>query len=168
MRNFFLILLGMLFLIETTSCSNSNEPTIVSKSSVLTSQNYSTSEIATIAKNALRKFGIARDSRSESKVSISVYHSNNSRSQTNDTTLFIANFENGGFAIIAANRNIPNPVFAVGEGEFVCSPDNGTSDYMEAANEYLSYAKPTYPPKRDSIGVVPLKPFDDIQQMQHI
>ncbi len=110
-------------------------------------------EAAEIASRAIGMLpgGKSRSSnRTFSKNDVKVAYSHSSRNASSDTLMYVFNFDNGeGFAVVAANRAMPEGLIAVTEmGSYdpECTPDNpGLALYMDAAEDHLLGLKDSIP-----------------------
>lgn len=153
------LLLSLIALVAMAACTSTDEPPI--KEAPDTSSKYLTSqEAVALAQKALVQFGVATPSRSYRTAQVELFNNPRSRTAATDTTFYIVNFTDGGFALVAADKTAPVPVFGFsGEGSFEYSEDNGTSDYVQYA---LGGIIPLQPGGGGGgkPGTLPLKPAD--------
>lgn len=156
------IIYSLIAIVAMTACSSTDEPARQAEADTppFSAKYLTEDEAVKMAQSALIEFGFSKGSRSNGTANVSLYRSHASRSAESDTAFYIVNFTNGGFAVVAADKAIGNPVFGVGPGQFEVSSENGTSDYMETVALYAVIRPPVGPTKPN--GPLPLQPADSI------
>lgn len=152
------ILYSLIVLLTMVACSSADEP-LMKDGDATTSKYLTSQEAVAVAQKALVQFGLATPSRSYRTANVELFYNPHSRSTATDTTFYIVNFTDGGFALVAADKTASVPVFGFsGEGSFEYSEENGTSDYINAVIDGLLTLNPGGGVGKP--GTLPLKPAD--------
>ncbi len=146
MRTFFLFV--TILVVTLVSCSSYEEP-VFGKSEQQSSNKFlSNSEACIIASKAFADFGFEPQSRTARTAFASLYRPSFPSRSMEDTTFYVVNFSEGGFAIVSADRSSNNPIIAISdEGQF-------HEDGDENVQFYMNYASDRFGPIRDSTKTI--------------
>lgn len=136
-----LVIAITLLMICAVSCTSFNDapdfPTVENKST----RYISSKEAYDIAVRCYHDFGFDKNSRSNRPASVFLYDTSirQGRGSEQDSSFYIVNFIDGGFAVVAAQRNNPNPIFGIAEkGTFSADDNPNLQYYMELGKEYYA------------------------------
>lgn len=136
-----LVIAVTLLMICAISCTSFNDapdfPSVKNKST----RYISSKEAYDIAVSGYHDFGFDKNSRSNRPASVYPYDTsvNQGRGSEQDSSFYIVNFIDGGFAVVAAQRNNPNPIFGIAEkGKFSADDNPNLQYYMELGKEYYA------------------------------
>lgn len=161
MRKILIIVIGLtISLINFIGCSINEEPNYVEGHAHST--RYITPEDACmLASEAIVSFGFDVKSRSARPCNVRLYSNSfyPSRLKESDSTFYIVDYVEGGFAIIAAEKGVSNPIYAITDsGSFDVSSNLELQLYIETM---ASWTKPVLP--YDSIkGDIAAIRFDSV------
>lgn len=140
MRNLIYAILSIALLV--TACSVIDEPSTNNIKQESTGRFISPEEAYGIAINAFSDFDFTTKSRRFSPASVILYDKfDGGRSSADevDSTFYVVNFLDGGFAVIAGAKNIETPVFAISEeGKFDVTDVPNAQFFMEIGRELYS------------------------------
>lgn len=124
---------SLIAIVAMTACSSTDEPARQAEAdNPSVSAKYLTEDEAVkVAQSALVEFGFIKSSRTYSSAEVSLFENESSRTTNSDTTYYVVNFSNGGFAIVSAYKNANTPVLAIsGNGRFSKEKNPASVEYL--------------------------------------
>lgn len=122
-------------------------PELPSNDIKYTGKYISPDEAYDIALKGLEEFGF-QNSRRSRFASVYLYNEANKsrKSSEQDSTFYIVNFTEGGFAVVAAKRDVLNPIFGIAEnGNFDTENNPNLQYYMNIGKECYAERNPLLP-----------------------
>lgn len=135
-----LLLLISVLTVCVIGCTTSYDAPEIPSQETKSKKYISENEAYEIALKGYKEFGFLSDSRRTKYASVRLYdnlpQSRNSSSDQ-DTSFYIVNFLDGGFVVVAAQREVINPIYGIAEnGSFDVEDNPNLQYYMELGREY--------------------------------
>lgn len=127
------ILILFMVVLAITACSSTDEPAkkLEVELTSFSGKFLTEEEAVKIARSAIVDFGLKESARANSEACVSLFRKPSSRVAETDTTYYVVNFRDGGFAVVSAYRNSDVSILAIsGKGEFSEKTNPTSMEYL--------------------------------------